>query len=314
MPDVVDKIKAKVDEVLHHDKHHTTTGTHATGTHTTGTHHTGAVNDSYATTGTGNINNSATGTAGPHSSNIANKLDPRVDSDMDGSRNAGIATHGPGATHNAATGPARDTAGPHASNTLNKLDPRVDSDADGSRNAGVASHGPGGTHNNQYGSTNVGPHSSNLANKLDPRVDSDADGSRNVGAAQVGPGAHNTYNTGAGTDYGSSNVGPHSSNLANKLDPRVDSDADGSRNVGAAQVGPGAHNNYNTGAGVGGLGGSGAGYGSSNVGPHSSNLANKLDPRVDSDADGSRNFGAAQGGPGGANNPNTGAYGNNPTY
>lgn len=27
-------------------------------------------------------------TAGPHSSNLANKLDPRVDSDMDGSRTA----------------------------------------------------------------------------------------------------------------------------------------------------------------------------------------------------------------------------------
>ena len=56
------------------------------------------------------------GTAGPHSSNLANKADPRVDSDLDGSG----------------------TAGPHSSSLANKADPRVDSDLDGSRTAGTA--------------------------------------------------------------------------------------------------------------------------------------------------------------------------------
>jgi hypothetical protein len=214
---------------------------------------------------------------------------------MDGSRNAGLATYGPGATHNAATGPARHTAGPHASNTLNKLDPRVDSDADGSRNAGLAvHHGPGGhVGNSTYGAD------------------------------------RNTYGTAAGVGTGATGtVGPHSSNLANKLDPRVDSDADGSSNLGAASYGPGGaantagtygagQNTYGTAGGVGqntygATGGVGTGA-TGTVGPHSSNLANKLDPRVDSDADGSRNLGAASYGPGGAAS-NTGTYGTNPTY
>ena len=76
---------------------------------------------------------------------------------------------------------------------------------------------------------------------------------------------------------------------ANKLDPRVDSDNDGSRNLGGAQYGAGAHqthgttgsgltgNNHGTiGAGTGLTGGYGASTGghgySTNAGPHDSNL------------------------------------------
>lgn len=75
---------------------------HATGTHTTGSH--GAHSTSHNTdynTGIEHHNNPSSGygsstsgafpgstgthsnTAGPHSSNLANKMDPRVDSDMD---------------------------------------------------------------------------------------------------------------------------------------------------------------------------------------------------------------------------------------
>jgi len=86
--------------------------------------------------------------------------------------------------------------------------------------------------------------------------------------------------------------GPHNSRVANATDPRVDSDRDGSRNLGAASNtrGTGTNGNY-----------SGAGTGltnttaSTNAGPHSSNIANKLDPRIDTDRDGSRNLGAASG-------------------
>ncbi|KAJ4350733.1 hypothetical protein N0V95_004464 [Ascochyta clinopodiicola] len=55
----------------------------------------------------------------------------------------------------------------------------------------------------------------------------------------------------------STNYGSHSTNTANKLDPRFDSDMD--------------HR--------------GTATGSTNVGPHSTNVANKLDPRFDSDVD-----------------------------
>lgn len=47
------------------------------------------------------------------------------------------------------------------------------------------------------------------------------DGSRGAGS---GYGSSKTGNTGYGSTGGSATAGPHSSNLANKADPRVDSD------------------------------------------------------------------------------------------
>ncbi|TGZ77708.1 hypothetical protein EX30DRAFT_366555 [Ascodesmis nigricans] len=212
---------------------------------------------------TGNTKNTAatSTTAGPHDSNIANKMDPRVDSDLDGSRNAGLR-----ADHNY----GQRTAGPHSSNVGNKMDPRVDSDLDGSRNmgglGGVGAPTTGTRHagTTGYGSTNAGPHSSNAGNKLDPRIDSDLDHRGTTTAGAIGS-SHTA---------GSTNAGPHKSNIANKLDPRVDSDRDGRAAAG------------NTHGGVLGTGTSAAHTaGSTNYGPHSSNIGNKLDPRVDSDLD-----------------------------
>lgn len=67
-------------------------------------------------------------------------------------------------------------------------------------------------------------------------------------------------------------AGPHSSNLENKLDPRVDSDRDGSRNLGAAsseQYGSGStrsgYGSGTTGTGYG-SGTTGTGYGSGTTG------------------------------------------------
>src|SRR5690606_41691667 len=101
------------------------------------------------TTGTGTHGST---NAGPHNSNAANKLDPRVDSDRDGRATHGNTTTGTHGTHNnnrsstaGATGthtgagahgsnlpgPAPNTAGPHKKDILNKLDPKVDSDMDG---------------------------------------------------------------------------------------------------------------------------------------------------------------------------------------
>jgi len=257
MASTTDKIK----HALHLDKGHSTTTTH--------THNT--------TSGT------AEGVAGPHNSRVANAADPRIDSDLDGSRNAGAhTTHTTGTgvghtTHTTGTGVGHNT---HTTGT------------------GVGHTGTGAGYGTT-GNTTAGPHSSNLANKADPRVDSDLDGSRNLGArgaggvGSTGTGAYsgthagNTAGTHTGTTGGishSTNAGPHNSNLANKADPRVDSDLDGKGNRHGAATG-----------GVFGASGShataGSGTAQNTAGPHNSDMANKLDPRVDADLDGSKTYG-----------------------
>lgn len=101
--------------------------------------------------------------------------------------------------------------------------------------------------------------------------------------------------TGTGYNSGhSTNAGPHSSNAANAMDPRVgklfmktssskvysnisqDSDRDGRSGL------PGSHNTHAT---------AGSGNAQNTAGPHNSDLLNKLDPRVDSDRDGSKTIG-----------------------
>lgn len=87
------------------------------------------------------------GTSGPHNSNLANKADPRVDSDRDGSRNAGLAKNGVNGTHN------------------------------GTHNTTTAA--PGGV---QFGNTHDSTHTNtthkkpSLMDKLNPKVDADGDG------------------------------------------------------------------------------------------------------------------------------------------
>ncbi|KAK1783409.1 hypothetical protein QBC45DRAFT_316005 [Copromyces sp. CBS 386.78] len=219
------------------------------------------------TFGSSNTHGTSEGAYGPHGSRAANALDPRVDSDRDGSRtagNTGYNTHSTGNTFgttgtgtHAGThtthGTSEGAYGPHSSRAANAVDPRVDSDRDGSRTAGntTGTHNTGntfgtiGTHDRQNhpfssnthsnvagsGHTGVtgthgaptgthGPHDSRAANTLDPRVDSDRDGR----AANLG---HH-----AGPGPAPSTAGPHKSDMANKLDPRVDSDLDGSKTVG----------------------------------------------------------------------------------
>jgi len=91
---------------------------------------TGALGAGAAGTGlTGSHHNT---TAGPHDSNAANKFDPRVDSDRDGSNKLGNTHHSaaPGTTSTTGTGTGS-TA--HKSGLLAKLDPRVDSNGDGQK-------------------------------------------------------------------------------------------------------------------------------------------------------------------------------------
>jgi len=124
--------------------HTGTTGTGYTGQHTTNTHGAGTGTHFGNTPGnhtgtTGGISHSTN--AGPHDTNLGNKVDPRVDSDLDGKGNRHGANTGGvfGASGSHATpgsGTAQNTAGPHNSDMMNKMDPRVDADLDGSKTIG----------------------------------------------------------------------------------------------------------------------------------------------------------------------------------
>lgn len=271
MASTIDKVK----HALHLDKDKSTSTTHTAGT--TG----------HNTTGTIGHSGTAEGVAGPHSSRTANAADPRVDSDLDGSRNAGAAHN----THNT-TGSGL-TGNTHSSHTTGS----------GLTGNTHSAHTTGsGLTGNNHGSTNAGPHSSNVANKLDPRIDSDLDSSRTghtgvtghsttgTGVGSTGySGTHtgNNHGTHTGTTGGlsnSTNAGPHNSNALNKADPRVDSDLDGRGNRHGASTGGlmGASGSHAT---------AGSGTAQNTAGPHNSDMLNKIDPRVDSDRDGSKTVG-----------------------
>lgn len=112
---------------------------------------------------------------GPHKTNLANKLDPRVDTSS--TKPAKPGTYVP-STSDPETGPAPNTAGPHKSDLANKLDPRVDSDLNNRAQYAPGTTTTGNTHEgattivSNPDSSNEGPHSSSLLNKLDPRVNS----------------------------------------------------------------------------------------------------------------------------------------------
>ncbi|KAI9780390.1 MAG: hypothetical protein M1816_002876 [Peltula sp. TS41687] len=127
--------------------------------------------------------NSSTGTsstAGPHKSNLLNKIDPRVDSDGDGSRTFGSVpgtvgnfdqVNVGGAPHSSTTGLTRDghdIVGRESDYSQATTGAGVAAGV-GALGAGLHSHGT--SHETGYGGPTTGPHSSNLANRLDPRVD-----------------------------------------------------------------------------------------------------------------------------------------------
>jgi len=241
MSNIIHKVKDALTGNKDQDHHDTTTGT--------------------TTASSSNPNYYGTDSthAGPHTSHAPNKLDPRVDSDRDGSRTVGTGnTYGSntGSGMTGMTGPTGTGAfgtgthssgghGPHNSGIANRADPFVDSTT-GTSNTRTGGMGTG---TGYTGSTTSGPHNSNIANKVDPRVDSDRDGSYTVGGnttssgytgtGMTGTTGHSGYSgmsgtgtTGTGT-HSKTTAGPHSSDMANKLDPRVDSDLDGSRTVGS---------------------------------------------------------------------------------
>ena len=75
--------------------------------------------------------------------------------------------------------------------------------------------------------------------------------------------------TSTGAHHSSTNAGPHSSSLENRIDPRVDSDLDGSRNIGAS--GTGTHGGY-------GSGSTGSGYDTTST--KKPGLMDKLNPKT----------------------------------
>ncbi|KAJ5925442.1 hypothetical protein N7454_008081 [Penicillium verhagenii] len=263
----------------------------STGFGSTGATATGAgVGAGYGSTGsnygTGNTYDSARSTNhGPHDSNVANEVDPRVDSDRDGraahhhsssGHGAGYAAAGAAAgagagyaasnhhnssTHTPSTGPATSTSGPHSSNLENKADPRVDSDTSNDRYS--SSTGPA--------SSTAGPHSNNLENKADPRVDSDRSNDT-ANASFVGNNSPFDEDVrkgslgGGGVIHMSGNKAPTTTQTFEKSQ---NEDAAGGASAGSSYK---AHQKT--------------------AGPHSSDTANKLDPRVDSDLDGSKTLGS----------------------
>ncbi|RMZ70822.1 cell surface [Pyrenophora seminiperda CCB06] len=119
----------------------------------------------------------ASNTIGPHSSNMANILDPRVQPDPNQQIHHNI---GP-----TADDPASRTIGPHSSNIANIVDPRVKPDP-----------------SKQKGHTTSGPHQSDTLNRLDPKVNDKAgqehhygrDAAAVGGAGAVGYGAYEAIN------------------------------------------------------------------------------------------------------------------------
>ncbi|CVL11366.1 hypothetical protein FPRO06_05550 [Fusarium proliferatum] len=207
------------------------------------------------------------GTTGPHGSRLANAADPKVDSDLDGSRRvggsntygqtatgtSGLSSHGAGAhggiggtSAGYSTGPGN-TAGPHSSDMANKLDPKVDSDLDGSRRLGGSNthghQGGLGGSTGTYGQTTTGTsgYSSHGAGAHGP---TGTHTGTHTGLG--GTGSTGTYGSTAGTGPGPApkTAGPHSSDMANKLDPRVDSDLDGSKTVGQEKTFQQSNNNF----------------------------------------------------------------------
>jgi hypothetical protein len=162
----------------------------------------------------------ASNTLGPHSSNVANVLDPRVQPDPSKQIH-----HNVGPT---AEDPASRTIGPHSSNIANVVDPRVQPDP-----------------MKQKEHTTSGPHQSDTLNRLDPKVDEKAghqgqhhlgrDAALVGGAGAAGYGAHDAIDA-----YGNHrSTQPGASMNEQRYDPSVGS-ARASNPVPAA-----GHHDYN---------------------------------------------------------------------
>lgn len=256
-------------------------------------------------------------TRGPHVTDTANRLDPRVGAtpiigepqplssvatEIIGARSTATDQQGYGrdsglagaSTIGTSTGYGSTT---HSSDLANRADPRVDSDRDDSRGMGATSTGAG------YGSTTSGPHS----------FDSDRDGSRLAGGATTGAGSggatgliskakemltgggkshedtiSSSYDSTSRSTIGRDTAGSHSSSLANRADPRVDTDRDSSRAMGAGTTSTGYDSSMTGGTGLQHRGSGARAEPTAQTStprttePHRSEIMNRMDPRIDS--------------------------------
>jgi hypothetical protein len=233
--------------------------------------------------GSSNIGNAPT-TAGPHSSDFANKADPRVDSDLDGSRTVGNITGAYGSTGQSSM-PGAFVSDPNPYSTQ-ELDPRLGgpTTTTGAYRDDPSYTGTTDTSGHHYSrDAAIGTSGVGLAEHEHRKHEREREsglGSSGVGSSTTGAGYNATSRSGI---TGQSTTGTTDSHLGR------DEAAVGA----AGAVGEGIHHrrenereNLGTSAGVPGTYGDNAGIGntSSNTttGPHSSNLLNKLDPRVDS--------------------------------
>ena len=306
---------------------HNTTGTGLTGTHNTsslsGTHNTSGLSGTHNTSGAGltGTSHNTTGTGftgtttsrsentniregefGPHSSRMANAADPRVDSDLDSRRTQQSSTGAAGIAANTAFNSSQGSTTGHSSRVANTVDPRIDSDSHHTqqREGGVFSSTTRNAENQGVREGEFGTHNSRVANAADPRIDSDLDGRNKHTSAFGGAAGTSTTatsglrNTSTQSGAREGDFGPHSSRVANAADPRVDSDLDSSRRnenqtFGSERQAFGGENQTFSRGGEN-LG-SATGPAPNTAGPHSSDMMNKADPRVDSDLDNSKTYG-----------------------
>ncbi|KAF4343308.1 period circadian [Fusarium beomiforme] len=230
------------------------------------------------------------GTHGPHASRVANAADPRYDSDRDHRANPGTTTTGGlGSTHNTHTTGGMTGGSTYSENMPGHTTGRTEN-MPGQNTTGGLGHssglpegtagGLGSTHNTRttggvtgdsaYSETMPGQNttgglgnSSGLpegTNKTGLGGSTGTYGQTTTGTSGLssyGAGAHGpagtTHQTGLGntsSGYGTGpgpapkTAGPHSSDMANKLDPRVDSDLDGSKTVGTEKTYQQSNNNF----------------------------------------------------------------------
>ncbi|KAL9116914.1 MAG: hypothetical protein Q9187_006556 [Circinaria calcarea] len=209
--------------------------------------------------GSSPLGSASSTTVGPHSADVGNKLDPRVDSNLDGSRGLGRSTGTIGSELTGSTLPDRTVGNFRSDNNKNtSLGRDTATGAGGLEAAGAAHHHgvqssdpktsstgtqgrsfPLGGHNNTTSGTALEPHDSSLPNRADPRVNNDRDGSQQTGIVDTGLSGygpetwehrHGPY----GHQYEGDPCqreppvpgphfvqGPHATDTANLLDPHV---------------------------------------------------------------------------------------------
>jgi hypothetical protein len=143
---------------------------------------------------------------------MANKADPRVDSDLDGSRNMGLrsggATYGTGTTGTSGTTMGTGMGTGMGSDTLTS-------------SGGTDTYGSTGMGRTSEFSSGTGHHTG-----MGQDTTSSAFGS---GMGSLGGGYGTTRQA---TGPAPNTAGPHKSDMVNKMDPRVDSDLDNSKTFG----------------------------------------------------------------------------------